>query len=112
DLDGMRTVSFELNGQTRRILVRDRSFTEVRPVHRKASEAYEIGAPLQGRLANIKVKKGDKVAENDLLFIIEAMKMETSITAPNAGIVRRVHLKGGTMVEQDDLVIEFQSASN
>ena len=108
DLDGMRTVSFELNGQTRRILVRDRSFTEVRPVHQKASEPNEIGAPLQGRLANVHVKKGDKVEENDLLFAIEAMKMETSITAPRAGIVRRVHLKGGTMVEQDDLVIEFQ----
>ena len=107
DLDGMRTVSFELNGQTRRIRVRDHSFKEVRPVHQKATEPHEIGAPLQGRLANIFVKKGDKVSENDLLFVIEAMKMETSITASTAGTVKKVHLKAGTMVEQDDLVIEF-----
>ena len=108
DPDGMRTVSFELNGQTRRIKVRDHSFKATRPVHRKAQGDHEIGAPLQGRIAKIHVSKGENVMENDLLFVIEAMKMETSVTAVAAGKVKSIHLEAGTIVEQDDLVVEMQ----
>jgi len=108
DPDGMRTVSFELNGQTRRIKVRDHSFKATRPVHRKAQGDHEIGAPLQGRIAKVHVSKGETVMENDLLFVIEAMKMETSVTAVASGKVKSIHLEAGTIVEQDDLVVEMQ----
>ena len=93
DSDGMRRVSFELNGQTRRIKIRDHSFKATRPTHRKVESENEIGAPLQGRLAKIHVKNGQQVKENDILFVIEAMKMETSVTAVAAGKVKKVHLR-------------------
>ena len=107
DPDGMRTVSFELNGQTRRIKVRDHSFNVTRPIHRKAELDSEIGAPLQGRIAKVHVSEGETIKENDLLFVIEAMKMETSVTAVSAGKVKKVHLQTGIIVEQDDLVVEL-----
>ena len=47
------------------------------------------------------------VEVNHPLFIIEAMKMESTITAPVAGKVKAIHLKQNTFVEQDDLVIEL-----
>jgi pyruvate carboxylase len=109
DIDGMRTVSFELNGPTRRIKVRDHSFKATREVHRKAVEDYEIGAPLQGRIAKVHVSEGEVVKENQLLFVIEAMKMETSVTAMSSGKVKKVHLGTGVIVEQDDLVVELES---
>jgi len=109
DIDGMRTVSFELNGQTRRIKVRDHSFKATREVHRKAVEDYEIGAPLQGRIAKVHVSEGEVVKENQLLFVIEAMKMETSVTAMSSGKVKKVHLGTGVIVEQDDLVVELEN---
>ncbi len=102
---GMATVSFELNGQTRRVAVRDRSVNVVRQENRKAKTNGEIGSPLQGKLANILVKKGDPVAANAPLFTIEAMKMESTITAPGDGTILEVVLAKGSMVDQDDLVI-------
>jgi len=108
-IDGMRTVSFELNGQTRRIKIRDHSFKATVPVHQKAQTDYEIGSPLQGRIAKVHVSKGDVLKENDLLFVIEAMKMETSVTALSSGKVKKVHLQAGINVEQDDLVVELES---
>ncbi|MBW3544132.1 MAG: pyruvate carboxylase [Bacteroidetes bacterium] len=111
DEDGKRLVSFELNGQTRRIRMRDESLKATKVQNRKASTAGEVGAPLQGRLAQIMVKEGDTVKENQPLFVIEAMKMETTIAASMAGTVSKLHLNGGAMVEQDDLVLEIAPAS-
>jgi pyruvate carboxylase len=54
------------------------------------------------------VKPGDNVKENQPLFVIEAMKMESTITAPYAGKVKSVSLTEGTMVQQDDVVIEME----
>ncbi len=107
DPAGMRTVSFELNGQTRRIKIRDNSFQSTRKTHRKAQTEQEIGAPLPGRIAQVVVKEGDEVKENDLLFVIEAMKMETSVTSVTSGKVKQIHLGPGVIVEQDDLVVEL-----
>lgn len=108
DENGYRLVSFELNGQTRRVLVRDQNQVASKEVHRKAESDHEIGTPLQGRIAQVLVKEGDKVKENQSLFVIEAMKMETTISAPFSGRVKKVQLSEGTMVEQDDLVLEIE----
>jgi pyruvate carboxylase len=105
--EGLRTVSFELNGQTRRVQIKDNSAKVDKVTNKKISSENEIGAPLQGKLASIKVKPGDEVTENTALFVIEAMKMESSITAPRAGTVKEVHLKSGDMVQQDDLVVSL-----
>lgn len=108
DENGMCLVTFRLNGQTRSITVKDESVKVERPVHRKATTDKEIGAPLQGNLSKILVKPGDVIKENSPLFVIEAMKMESTITSPVSGKVKAVHLGEKTMVQQDDLVIEVE----
>ncbi|MFN6944067.1 MAG: pyruvate carboxylase [Cytophagaceae bacterium] len=105
---GMRTVSFELNGQTRRVQVKDTSVQASKPTHRKAERDKEIGSPLQGRIGALMVKQGDLVQENAPLFVIEAMKMETTITCNFVGKVKAIFLSEGEMVEQDDLVLEIE----
>ncbi|MCU0444356.1 MAG: pyruvate carboxylase [Microscillaceae bacterium] len=109
DNDGVRTVTFELNGQARQIQVRDRQAKVQKIAHRKAqaNNPQEIGAPLQGKLGTILVKTGDAVKENQPLFVIEAMKMETTITATKVGKIKNIILPVGTMVEQDDLILEM-----
>ena len=77
-------------------------------INRKAGNEHEIGSPLQGRLSNILVKRGEEVEEGTPLFVIEAMKMETTISAPRKGAVKSIQLEAGTMVEQDDLVVELE----
>jgi len=108
DEQGMRVAFFELNGQMRSISVRDRKQKATAAVYQKAEKSNEIGAPLQGNLARILVKAGDSVANNAPLFVIEAMKMESTVTAPQAGKVKKIHLREKTLVEQDDLVVEME----
>ena len=104
---GIRRVFFELNGQTRVIEVKDRSYQVTKAVNAKAETDLQVGSPLQGRLAAVKVKAGDSVTEGQPLFVIEAMKMETTVSAPVTGVVKKVYLEEGDMVEQDDLVVEL-----
>jgi pyruvate carboxylase len=54
------------------------------------------------------VKNGETVAKNQPLFIIEAMKMETTITAPEDAIIQKILLSEGTIVNSDDLIVEFK----
>jgi pyruvate carboxylase len=105
---GIRTAFFKLNGQTRAIEVQDLSLDIEIIKNKKAEADNEIGAPLQGNLSRILVKVGQKIDENTPLFIIEAMKMESTITSPLAGKVKAIHLKEKSMVEQDDLVVELE----
>jgi len=109
DADGKRTVFFKLNGQNRHVEILDRSIEVNTVQNRKATEEGEIGSPLQGKLVKVLVKSGDKVTKNEPLFIIEAMKMESTVLASRDGIVRNVELSDNTMVAQDDLVLSLES---
>lgn len=110
DESGLRNVTFELNGQARRIKILDRHIKIEKAQHAKASGKGDIGAPLQGRLSRILVKSGDEVKKNAPLYIIEAMKMESIVSAPFEGLVGNVLLNEGTVVEQDDLVLMLEEA--
>lgn len=104
---GKRTVFFKLNGQTRNIDVQDRSVKVEHVENRKIDKGNtnHIGAPLQGMLSKVLVAKDDKVKKNQPLFVIEAMKMETVITAPHDCIIADTELKQGTLVNTNDLVL-------
>nr|WP_293841205.1 pyruvate carboxylase [uncultured Arsenicibacter sp.] len=107
DDQGMRTITFELNGQSRQVKVRDKSQKVDRPQNQKVSKDGDVGTPLQGRLSKIMVKAGDVVKKNQPLFVIEAMKMESIVAAPREGTVKQVILREGVVVEQDDWVVEL-----
>ncbi|MGV8815589.1 MAG: pyruvate carboxylase [Gelidibacter sp.] len=108
--DGVRIVFFTVNGENRFVEVLDKSLNVKKETNAKIDPAdtSQIGAPLQGSLSKVLVKRGQKVKENDPLFIIEAMKMETTVTAYKAGTIKSVTLKEGTMVMQDDLVLMME----
>lgn len=103
----MRTMFFRINGQTRNIEVHDKSLNVTRKEHEKAEKdnPIHVGAPLQGMLSKLFVKSGDKVKKNQPIFVIEAMKMETTVSAREDGKVSRIVLDESTLVEADDLVM-------
>jgi len=105
--EGMVTVYFKVNGQSRSVKIKDESIKIDEIIHAKAEKgnAKHIGAPLQGMLSTILVKNGDKVVKNQPLFIIEAMKMETTITAIADAVIGDVVLQPGIMVNSDDLIV-------
>jgi pyruvate carboxylase len=108
--EGIRMVFFRVNGENRFVEVEDKSLDIKKEVHVKADSenSDQVGAPLQGSLYKVLVEKGQKVKENDPLFIIEAMKMETTVTAIKAGKVKSVTLTSGIMVMQDDLILTLE----
>lgn len=107
DENGKRTVFFKLNGQTRNIEVQDKSVKVELRENRKVDKSNEkqIGAPLQGMLSKVLVATGATVKKNQPLFVIEAMKMETVITAPQDATVKDIALQPGTLVNTHDLVM-------
>ncbi len=105
---GICSVSFELNGQARRLRVKNNKVKVLKQSHTKAGSKGDIGAPLQGKLSRVMVKEGDNVKKNAPLYVIEAMKMESIVSAPYDGTVSRVLLGEGTVVEQEDLVLSLE----
>ncbi len=108
DESGMCRVTFDLNGQIRAIEVRDHSAVSTVKVNPKAIERNEVGSPLQGKLSAILVEPGQQVKEGDPLFVVEAMKMETTVSAPFDGVIGKIHLDAGALVDQNDLVVSFK----
>ena len=53
------------------------------------------------------VKVGDRVAEGDTLFIIEAMKMINEIPSPFSGVIKKIYFKNEDLIQYDDLVMEI-----
>ena len=108
--EGMRTVFFKVNGENRFVEVHDTSLNikKVENIKIDPDNENHIGAPLQGSLYKVLVKKGQEVKENDPLFIIEAMKMETTVVAFKDGTVQSIIVTDGTMVSQDDLVVTLE----
>ncbi|HMR18633.1 MAG TPA: hypothetical protein PKA53_04995 [Sphingobacterium sp.] len=107
DADGCRIVFFKLNGQTRNLEIRDVSSKVERKENRKTDPADEgqVGSPLQGMLCELCVSVGDTVSMNQALFVIEAMKMESTVTSSVEGTVKHIELQAGTLVKTDDLVV-------
>ena len=67
-----------------------------------------IGSPLPGQVAKIFVSAGDKIIKGDRLLVIEAMKMETIISAEKSGTIKKLHVGSGDNVETKDLLIEIE----
>ena len=108
--DGTRVIYFELNGQSREIIIRDKSLETDVVALPKADEddPKQIGATMPGTVIEILCEPGDRVEKGDYLLITEAMKMETTIQAPFKGIIKRVHVDAGTAISVNDLLIEFE----
>jgi pyruvate carboxylase len=107
--DGSRTVFFELNGQPRSARVMDRTQAARRPPQRRAEpgNAKHVGAPMPGIVATVAVSAGQKVKRADVLFTLEAMKMETAVRADTDGVIAEVLARPGLQVDAKDLLVRF-----
>ncbi|PQJ15589.1 pyruvate carboxylase [Aureicoccus marinus] len=112
DDNGMVSLFFKVNGQLSHVQVKDQSIVvkEEKNEVADANNPEHIASPLQGLLSNVMVTKGQKVKRNQPLFVIEAMKMETTVTAIDDGVVDRVVLNSGSLVSGEDLVLVVKPA--
>lgn len=64
----------------------------------------EVRSEIYATVSKIEVAEGAEVAADDVLMILESMKMEIPVTAPAAGRVRSIAVAEGSSVEEDDLL--------
>ena len=108
--DGTRQVVFELNGVRREITVKDKhaEVTGRAVIMADPHDLYQTGASIQGMVSKILVKVGDTVQANDVLAIVEAMKMETSVVARCDGVVDEIVARAGQNVKSGELIIRLR----
>jgi methylmalonyl-CoA carboxyltransferase 1.3S subunit len=90
------------------------------PVHATSSthaQSYEgaweasgkvCRSPVTGLVIKVNVKPGQTVAAGELMLVLEAMKMETNITAPHAATVKTVHVTPGDSVKMNQVLVECE----
>ncbi|XP_024001206.1 pyruvate carboxylase, mitochondrial [Salvelinus sp. IW2-2015] len=106
---GQRGVFFELNGQLRSVLVKDNVAMKEMKFHPKALKSVrgQVGAPMPGKVIEVKVEPGQKVEKGQPLCVLSAMKMETVVNSPLTGVVTVIHVNTDTSLEGDDLILEI-----
>ena len=108
--DGTRNVQFELNGMRREIAVPD-PHADVQ-THTVAladpEDKSQVGASIPGMVSKVSVQPGDAVEENQVIAVIEAMKMETSVVARMAGVIDQVLVREGSSVKAGELLMTIK----
>ncbi|MBL4784717.1 MAG: acetyl-CoA carboxylase biotin carboxyl carrier protein subunit, partial [Cohaesibacteraceae bacterium] len=66
-----------------------------------------ITAPMHGELTALFVAEGDYVSVGDQIFVVEAMKMEHSVTSPLAGKIMDIGVTVGDQVVQDSIIVQI-----
>jgi methylmalonyl-CoA carboxyltransferase small subunit len=73
-----------------------------------ADESKVCRSPIAGVVVRVSAQVGQSIQANDVLLVLEAMKMETVITSPIAGKVARVNAKAGDAVQSGQVLVEFE----
>jgi oxaloacetate decarboxylase alpha subunit len=81
--------------------------TEPEPKSDKKTSTGSVVAPIAGKILKVLKKEGDDVEEGEVLFILEAMKMENEIYAPKTGGLKKIYIKEGDSVEESQRLCDI-----
>jgi len=70
--------------------------------------ATSVDAPMVGKILRIEKNVGDRVEEDDVVIVMEAMKMEIPVVAPASGVIKVIKISPGQAVEAGDLLAEIE----
>jgi pyruvate carboxylase len=73
-----------------------------------AADKKSLASPVNGVVLEIPVKEGQGVKENDVLFVLEAMKMKTNISSPQTGKIKAIKVKVGDRIEAGQVLLSFE----
>jgi acetyl-CoA carboxylase biotin carboxyl carrier protein len=68
----------------------------------------KVLSEITGTVWKVVVKAGDAVAEDDVLIILESMKMEIPITAPETAVVAEIRVAEGDMIKEGDIALMLE----
>ncbi|MCW1921576.1 pyruvate carboxylase [Luteolibacter arcticus] len=111
DADGKRTLFYELNGMPRESVIVDKSRvssgSKAARLKGDPSDTTQACAPMPGMVTEIAVSPGQEVKEGDKLVMLEAMKMLTTVSASQDGVIKDVLVQKGEQVDSDDLLVRL-----
>jgi acetyl-CoA carboxylase biotin carboxyl carrier protein len=70
--------------------------------------ATPITAPMVGKILKVEKNVGDRVDEDEVVLVMEAMKMEIPVVAPASGVLKQMKVSAGQAVEADQLLAEIE----
>ncbi|MFO1532343.1 MAG: biotin/lipoyl-containing protein [Thermoplasmatota archaeon] len=73
-----------------------------------AAAHTKVRSPMSGKLVEVRVAAGAAVGKGDVLFVLEAMKMQNEVRSPAAGVVVAVQAKAGETLDTERVVVEIQ----
>ena len=116
-IDGKRVVAYVSSESTKRwvtihgqTLVLTKSSAARRGSQAGHHAAGELTAPMPGQVRAVNVSEGDAVAKGQTLLVLEAMKMEIRIHAPQGGIVKKLLVQQNQTVEREQVLIEIEAS--
>ncbi|OIF92941.1 hypothetical protein A7N06_19290 [Acinetobacter baumannii] len=68
----------------------------------------DVTSPISGKVVNVKVSVGQTVKEGDVLFVVEAMKMENEVHSPVEGVVEEVLISVGDVINPDEVAVKIK----
>jgi len=89
------------------VVTKKEEVKEVSPVLPNKEGNIKVQAPMPGNIWKIKTSVGAKVEKHEVLLILEAMKMENEVVAPEAGTVTAILVKEGDSVEPGKIMVEL-----
>jgi len=75
---------------------------------KKGGKEETLNSPISGRVVEVKAKKGQTVKKDEVLLVIEAMKMEYLIRAPYDGMIKQIHFKENDQIEIGQLTVDMK----
>ena len=83
---------------------------EILAANQPVSDGEDVCAPMPGKIVSIIAQEGMEVNPGDPLLVLEAMKMQNTLTASVKGVVKTVAAKAGATVGKDELLVEIKKA--
>ena len=107
--NGQREVNFQVNGWTHTVLIDDAkaNLTIVKREKIAKGNKQQVGSPMNGAVVEVKAEQGKPVKAGEPICVLSAAKMETIVSAPFSGILKRVVVKKGEKLQTDDLLVEI-----
>ena len=78
------------------------------PVAAMGNDSKECRSPVTGLVIAVNVEPGQTVQANEVLLVLEAMKMENQVTAPHAATIKSVNVVPGNSVKVHQVLLEFE----
>ena len=112
-----RTIAYAVAGRETWAFVDGRTFVvsdtaDGSPRRSRIDEQAALTAPMPATVLKINVAAGQAVKQNDVLMVLEAMKMELPIRSPRDGVVKAIRCEAGELVQPGTTLLELEDGSS